>query len=149
MKGSNDPSSPYVDPPLHARIDVNNGQSNVAANGSSFARLKRGRPLGSKDSVPRKSVLCPLEHFIKQFRGNLQGSTSSPLMVDSGLAGQCGSKWLTVARLKCGRPLGSKDSVPRKRVLCPLEHFIKRFRGNLQGSTSSPLMVDSVLAGVN
>ncbi|CAB4300344.1 unnamed protein product [Prunus armeniaca] len=88
MKGSTDPSSPYVDPPLHARIDVHNGQSNVEANGSSVARLKRGRPLGSKDSVPRKSVLCHLEHFIKQFRGNLQGSTSSPLMVDSGLARQ-------------------------------------------------------------
>ncbi|BBN67664.1 Disease resistance protein CC-NBS-LRR class family [Prunus dulcis] len=40
-----------------ARIDVHNGQSNVPANGSSAARLKRGRPLGSKDSVPRKRKL--------------------------------------------------------------------------------------------
>ncbi|CAL8994471.1 unnamed protein product, partial [Prunus brigantina] len=35
-----------------ARIDVHNGQNNAPANGSSVARLKRGRPLGSKDSVP-------------------------------------------------------------------------------------------------
>ncbi|BBG98890.1 Disease resistance protein CC-NBS-LRR class family [Prunus dulcis] len=40
-----------------ARIDVHDGQSNVPANGSSAARLKRGRPLGSKDSVPRKRKL--------------------------------------------------------------------------------------------
>ncbi|CAL9012492.1 unnamed protein product [Prunus brigantina] len=36
------------------RIDVHNGQKNVPANDSSVARLKCGRPLGSKDSVPRK-----------------------------------------------------------------------------------------------
>ncbi|CAL9009595.1 unnamed protein product, partial [Prunus brigantina] len=40
-----------------ARIDVHNGQNNAPANGSSVARLKRGRPLGSKDSVPRKRKL--------------------------------------------------------------------------------------------
>ncbi|XP_021820574.1 uncharacterized protein LOC110762278 [Prunus avium] len=40
-----------------ARIDVHNGQSNVPANDSSVARLKRGRPVGSKDSVPRKRKL--------------------------------------------------------------------------------------------
>ena len=37
-----------------ARIDVPAGQNNVAANEPSVARLKRGRPVGSKDSVPRK-----------------------------------------------------------------------------------------------
>ncbi|BBH04774.1 Disease resistance protein CC-NBS-LRR class family [Prunus dulcis] len=40
-----------------ARIDVHNGQSNVPANGLSAACLKRGRPLGSNDSVPRKRKL--------------------------------------------------------------------------------------------
>ncbi|KAI5350870.1 hypothetical protein L3X38_003761 [Prunus dulcis] len=40
-----------------ARIDVDNRQSNVPANGSSISCLKRGRPLGSKDSVPRKRKL--------------------------------------------------------------------------------------------
>ncbi|KAM1658510.1 hypothetical protein ACFXTN_042659 [Malus domestica] len=37
-----------------ARIDVPVGQNKVAANDSSGARLKRGRPPGSKDSAPRK-----------------------------------------------------------------------------------------------
>ncbi|KAM1192008.1 hypothetical protein ACFX2G_012631 [Malus domestica] len=37
-----------------ARIDVPVGQNKVAANDSSGARLKRGRPLGSKDSAPSK-----------------------------------------------------------------------------------------------
>ncbi|XP_024164094.1 uncharacterized protein LOC112171092 [Rosa chinensis] len=37
-----------------ARINVQIGQNNVAANEPSAARLKRGRPVGSKDSVPRK-----------------------------------------------------------------------------------------------
>ncbi|KAM2372272.1 hypothetical protein ACFX1X_047017 [Malus domestica] len=37
-----------------ARIDVPVGQNKVAANDSSSARLKRGRPPSSKDSAPRK-----------------------------------------------------------------------------------------------
>ncbi|XP_062028974.1 uncharacterized protein LOC133744976 [Rosa rugosa] len=37
-----------------ARINVQIGQNNVVANEPSDARLKRGRPVGSKDSVPRK-----------------------------------------------------------------------------------------------
>ena len=37
-----------------ARIDVPVGQNKVAANDSSGARLKRGRPPGSKDSALRK-----------------------------------------------------------------------------------------------
>ncbi|KAM2052997.1 hypothetical protein ACFX1T_002692 [Malus domestica] len=37
-----------------ARIDVPVGQNKMAANDSSGARLKRGRPPGSKDSAPRK-----------------------------------------------------------------------------------------------
>nr|XP_011465717.1 PREDICTED: uncharacterized protein LOC101293208 [Fragaria vesca subsp. vesca] len=37
-----------------AEIDVPTGQNNVAANEPYVARLKRGRPVGSKDSVPRK-----------------------------------------------------------------------------------------------
>ena len=37
-----------------ARIDVPVGQNKVAANDSSGARLKRGRPPGSKDSAPRR-----------------------------------------------------------------------------------------------
>ncbi|KAM2842345.1 hypothetical protein PS2_030496 [Malus domestica] len=38
----------------HARIDVLVRQNKVAVNDSSGARLKRGRPPGSKDSAPRK-----------------------------------------------------------------------------------------------
>ncbi|CAB4263719.1 unnamed protein product [Prunus armeniaca] len=37
-----------------ARIDIPIGLTNVAANESSTARLKRGRPIGSKDSATRK-----------------------------------------------------------------------------------------------
>ena len=37
-----------------ARIDVPVGQNKVAVNDSSSARLKRGRPSGSKDSASRK-----------------------------------------------------------------------------------------------
>ncbi|KAM2308198.1 hypothetical protein COP1_030342 [Malus domestica] len=37
-----------------ARIDVPVGQNKMAANESSSARLKRGRPSGSKDSASRK-----------------------------------------------------------------------------------------------
>ncbi|KAM2271495.1 hypothetical protein ACFXTI_038799 [Malus domestica] len=37
-----------------ARIDVPVGQNKVVANDSFGARLKRGRPPGSKDSAPRK-----------------------------------------------------------------------------------------------
>ncbi|KAM2958370.1 hypothetical protein FF2_025240 [Malus domestica] len=36
------------------RIEVPIGQNKVAANDSSSARLKRGKPPGSKDSAPRK-----------------------------------------------------------------------------------------------
>ena len=43
---------PVVNTP--AKIDVPVGQNNVAANEPYIARLKRGRPVGSKDSVPRK-----------------------------------------------------------------------------------------------
>ena len=37
-----------------ARIDVPVGQNKMAANDSSGARLKRGRPPGSKGSAPQK-----------------------------------------------------------------------------------------------
>ncbi|KAI5313697.1 hypothetical protein L3X38_042873 [Prunus dulcis] len=37
-----------------ARIDIPIGLTNVVANESSTASLKRGRPIGSKDSAPRK-----------------------------------------------------------------------------------------------
>ncbi|KAM2312035.1 hypothetical protein ACFX1X_022751 [Malus domestica] len=37
-----------------ARIDIPVGKNKVATNNSSGARLKRGRPPGSKDSAPRK-----------------------------------------------------------------------------------------------
>ncbi|BBH03062.1 Disease resistance protein CC-NBS-LRR class family [Prunus dulcis] len=80
-----------------AQIDVHNGQSNVQANGSSAARLKRGRPLGSKDSVPRKRKLmdkmnpneinreptihnsnAPKERQVLPEKENFIGETSGP-----------------------------------------------------------------------
>ncbi|CAL2228218.1 unnamed protein product [Prunus armeniaca] len=73
----------------HARIDVQKRQNNVPANDSSIARLKRGRPLGSKDSVPqkRKSMVKmnpneingePTIHNSNAYKGaNVIGETSA------------------------------------------------------------------------
>ena len=78
---------PAVNAP--AKIDVPVGQNNVAANEPSIARLKRGRPVGSKDSVPRKrkskAYLNPDEIALEKIFGqdvNVRSTTHDSVITE-------------------------------------------------------------------